>query len=38
VVDVDLCHSRSAELGRRLGETVYVSTRRVHGFVPDYSI
>jgi sulfate transport system ATP-binding protein len=38
VVNVDLSHARSAELGLRLGETVYVSPRRVHVFVPDYSI
>jgi sulfate transport system ATP-binding protein len=38
VVNVDLSHAQSAELGLRLGETVYVSPRRVHVFVPEYSI
>jgi sulfate transport system ATP-binding protein len=37
-VSVDVSPARSAELGLRPGDAVYVSPRRVRVFVPDYAI
>jgi sulfate transport system ATP-binding protein len=38
VIHVDVSLSRYAELELKVGDTVYVSPRRVRVFVPDYAI
>jgi sulfate transport system ATP-binding protein len=38
ILNVDLPPDRCAQLGLKVGDTVYVTPRRVRVFVPDYVI